>query len=84
MKAYQVFHGENDKHGNQQWDLIATYLNKDKAILHCDTIVATEKLYDGDVIEFNGWSKCGKFATWYVRSWEYTGICRFEEIEITE
>jgi hypothetical protein len=31
MKAYQVFSGEDDKHGNQQWDLQATYLDKDKA-----------------------------------------------------
>ena len=84
MKAYQVFSGEDDKHGKQQWDLQATYLDKDKALAHCDTIVANQKLYDGDTIEFGGWSKCGKYATWYIHGWEYVGCCRFEEIDITE
>jgi hypothetical protein len=59
-------------------------LDKDKAVAHCDTIVANEKLYDGDTIEFGGWSKCGKYASWYIHGWEYVGCCRFEEIDITE
>jgi len=49
-----------------------------------NTIVANEKLYDGDTIEFGGWSKCGKYASWYIHGWDYVGCCRFEEIDITE
>jgi hypothetical protein len=34
MKAYQVYKGEQNKHGHQQFDLIATYLDKQRAFNH--------------------------------------------------
>ncbi len=31
MKAYQVFEGDTDKHGRQTYNLVATYLDREKA-----------------------------------------------------
>jgi hypothetical protein len=83
MKAYQVFKGELDKHGHQRYDLIATYLDKDRALTHCKEIVANTPLY-GDTLEEGEFYGSGKFKSWDAIGWERTTIAQFEEIEITE
>ena len=83
MKAYQVFSGESDKHGNQQYDLVATYLNKDRALEHARQIAQDTPLY-GDTLEESEFYGDGKFKDWDAIGWERVGIAQFREIEITE
>ena len=80
MKAYQVFKGELNKHGHQRYDLMATYLSKDKALQHCKEIADATPLY-GDVLEEGEYYGNGKYKSWW---WERVTIAQFEEIEITE
>ena len=84
MKAYQVNKGYLDKHGRQQYELVATYLDKQKALEHCEKIVKETPLYNEDIINFDGWWGGGKYASWSILNWEQETIARFEEIEITE
>ena len=60
MKAYQVFKGEQDKHGRQRYDLVATYLDKEKALAHCKQVVESTTLY-GDVLEEGEFYGEGKY-----------------------
>lgn len=36
MIAYQVYRGEENKHGFQDYELQATYLSKEKALEHAE------------------------------------------------
>ena len=45
MKAYQVFKGELDKHGRQHYDLMATYLDKERALAHTKQIAESTPVY---------------------------------------
>lgn len=83
MKAYQVFKGDTNKHGFQEYELVATYLDKDKAFEHAEKI-ARETPLMGDVLEFDGWYGEGKYASWSAIGWDRVTISRLEEIEITE
>lgn len=83
MKAYQVFKGDTDKHGNQQYDLVATYLDRERAIAHAQKVADETPMY-GDILVEGEWSKCERYKTWWAHGWEWVGIARFEEIEITE
>jgi hypothetical protein len=83
MKAYQVFKGDTDKHGHEYFELIATYIDKDKAFLQAEQIARDTPLM-GDVLEFDGWYGDGKFASWSAVGWERITVSRFVEIEITE
>lgn len=81
IKAYQVFKGTLNKHGHQQYDLIATYFDKEKALTHCQQIVEAIEL-NGDVVEEDFYGE-GKFATWYKSNfWERNIIATFKEIDI--
>ena len=57
MKAYQVHKGEENKHGHQDYELQATYLNKEKALEHGKKLVEETPLYGDKLIE----------SDWYVR-----------------
>ena len=83
MKAYQVFKGEENKHGFQEYDLAATYLSKEKALEHAQKIVDETPLY-GDKLIDDGWYGDGKYRSWTAQGWSFVCICRIEEIEITE
>jgi hypothetical protein len=83
MKAYQVFSGEQNKHGNQIYDLVATYLDKDRAIEHARQIAQDTPLY-GDILEEGEFFGDGKFKEWDAIGWERVCVSRFQEIEITE
>jgi len=83
MKAYQVFKGEQDKHGRQRYDLIATYFDKDRALEHCKQIADTTPLH-GDVLEEGQFFGGGKYKHWDAIGWDIVTIAAFEEIEITE
>lgn len=83
MKAYQVYSGELNKHGHQRYDLIATYLDKNKALQHCQQIANDTPLY-GDILEEGEWYGGGKYKSWDAVGWERVTIAKFEEIEITE
>jgi hypothetical protein len=83
MKAYQVFKGDTDKHGRQTYDLVATYLDKEKALQYCKEIAKSTQLY-GDVLEEGEYYANGKVKCWTAIGWERVDIARFEEIEITE
>jgi hypothetical protein len=83
MKAYQVFNGEQDKHGHQRYDLVATYLDKEKALAHCKQIAESTPLY-GDTLEESAFYGEGKSKSWDAIGWERVTIAKFEEIEITE
>jgi len=83
MKAYQVFKGEQDKHGNQRYDLIATYLDRERALQHCKELAESTPLY-GDLLEEGEWYGNGKFKSWDAIGWDRVSIAEFREIEITE
>ena len=84
MKAYQVFKGEKDVHGRQQYDLISTYLDRERALAHCKQI-AESRLVDSDVftLEEYFYGK-GKFKNWVAIGWERVIIAQFQEIDIIE
>lgn len=83
MKAYQVFKGEQDKHGRQHYDLVATYLDKERALVHAKQIAESTPLY-GDVLEEGEFYGGGKYKSWDAIGWERVTIAQFQEIEITE
>ena len=83
MKAYQVFKGELDKHGHQRYDLIATYLNKQRALDHCKQIAEAEPLH-GDILDEGEFYGGGKYKSWDAIGWDRVTIAQFTEIEITE
>jgi hypothetical protein len=84
MKAYQVFEGDTDKHGRQIYNLVATYLDKEKALQHCKQIAERDTLLHGDVLEEGEFYANGRIKCWTAVGWERLNIARFEEIEITE
>lgn len=83
MKAYQVFKGEQDKHGRQRFYLVATYLDKDRALEHCKQIADTTPLH-GDILEEGEFFCDGKYKHWDAIGWDRITIASFEEIDITE
>jgi len=83
MKAYQVFQGEQDRHGRQQYDLVATYLARERALQHCKELAESIPLY-GDLLEEGEWYGNGKFKSWDAIGWDRVSIAEFREIEITE
>ena len=83
MKAYQVHKGEENKHGHQDYELQATYLNKEKALEHAKKLVEETPLYGDKLIE-SDWYGNGKYKSWTAHGWGYVTICLIEEIEITE
>lgn len=83
MKAYQVFKGEQNKHGYQIYELIATYLDKELAFAYAEEIARNTPLM-GDILEFDGWYGNGKYASWSAVGWERICIAKMEEIHITE
>ncbi len=83
MKAYQVFEGYLDKRDDQDYKLIATYLNRERALVHCKEIAENTPLY-GDILEEGEFFCEGKYKAWYSIGWERVTIAKFEEIEITE
>jgi|694.fasta_scaffold37866_3 hypothetical protein len=84
MKAYQIHKGDIDKHGHVYFELIATYLDKDKAFNHAEIIAKNEPLMHDDLLEFDGWYADSKCASWSIVGWDRLTIARFQEIEITE
>ena len=83
MKAYQVYKGEENKHGFQEYDLQATYLSKEKALEHAQKIVDETPLYGDKLIE-SEWFEDLKYKDWTAHGWTYVCICKIEEIEIIE
>lgn len=79
MKIYQVFSGEEDKHGWQQEYYVATYASKEKALEHCERIIAGNKLRDDDILE-KVEGKWGKH--WDVIGWSRVTICALYEREV--
>jgi hypothetical protein len=82
MKAYQVFKGELDKHGRQHYELVATYLDREKALTHTKQIAESTPLH-GDRLEEEEYGN-GKYKSWNAYGWKIVTIAQFEEIEITE
>jgi hypothetical protein len=83
MKAYQVFIGETDKHDRQRYDLVATYLDRQRALDHAKKIADETQLY-GDNLVDGDFTPDGRHRTWWAQGWEWVGIARFSEIDITE
>jgi hypothetical protein len=84
MKAYQVFKGDMDKHDRQFHELIATYLDKQKAFDHAETIANETKLF-GSELHFDGWYGLkDQIASWSARGWDIVTIAKLEEIYIIE
>ena len=90
MKAYQVFSGGLDKHGREYQELVATYIDKQRAFDHAEKIANETPLY-GDILEFDVFYGDGKHASCTVftinsnsTGWERVTIARWEEIEVIE
>jgi hypothetical protein len=81
MKAYQVHTGDENKHGHQVYNLVSTYLNKEKALEHCQQIVGEYKrLSEEEVSEHE--EENGKWILWVAAGWGYVVVCKMDEIEI--
>jgi hypothetical protein len=78
MKIYQVYSGEEDKHGFQREYYIATYASKEKAMEHCERIVEGTPLL-GDILEEveGEWGK-----HWDAIGWSRVTICALYEREV--
>ena len=83
MKAYQVFKSDTNKHGFEEYELVATYFDKERAFTHAEKIANKTQLM-GDVLQFDGWYGEGKCASWSAVGWGIITISKLEEIEITE
>jgi hypothetical protein len=85
MKAYQVFKGDEDKHGFQQYYLIETFLDFKKAEFKFAEIVNSTPLY-GDELEIHSHSVNDEVISLYAtaRGWTFVDIAKIEKIEITE
>ena len=82
MKAYQVFTGESDKHGRQRFDLVSTYLDRDRALTHCKKLIDLAKL-QGEMIEESEFFCDGMYKDWDALGWDRVTLVRFMEISIT-
>ena len=76
--AYQVFKGEEDKHGHQRYDLLATYFDKAKALEHCKQIVEDDE-FKNEYIRVDDYPSC---RSWTAVGGSYVTICELREIEI--
>jgi len=76
--AYQVFKGEEDKHGHQRYDLLATYFDEAKALEHCEQVVEADEFKNEQigVYDYPG----GR--SWTAVGWSYVTICELRKIEI--
>ncbi len=84
MKAYQVFEGEYEEMGDYtHFELVATYLNKERALEHCRKLAEEYPLCGDQLIESDFNEKYG-IKDWDVRGWDIVTIVRFKEIDITE
>jgi hypothetical protein len=83
MKAYQVHKGDENKHGFQEYELVKTFLNKEKAEQFAKEMVEATPLH-GDILHEEEWSKDGKYKSWTAQGWGFVCICRIEEIDIEE
>jgi hypothetical protein len=84
MKAYQVFKGYTDNYDNQQYELVSTYLDRERALQHCKDIAESTKLYGDNFLEEGQFYDNGKYKVWTLIGWSREDIAKFEEIEITE
>jgi len=83
-KAYQVFKGDLNKHGFQQFELMATYFDKQEAFDHAKSIAESTPLYGEEVLEESDWYLCddGTCFEWDAIGWERVTIARLNEIRI--
>lgn len=80
MKAYQVFEGFMNKHGFQNYNLVATYLDECKAKSHTKKLAEVTSLY-GDILEMKNY----KNAIYYnAVGWDIVTIAKMETIDIIE
>jgi hypothetical protein len=84
MKAYQVYKGDENKHGFQDYELQATYLSKEKALEHAKKLVDETPLYGDKLIEEDWYGPNKQYKDWTAQGWTFVCICRIEEIDITE
>jgi hypothetical protein len=84
MKAYQVFAGEEDKYGHQRYDLVAIYLDKERALSHCKQIAESNVYKDEILEEGEFYGGPGVYKNWDLIGWSRVTIARFAEIDITE
>ncbi len=83
MEVYQVFKGEIDRNGHQIYDLVATYLDREKALQHCKHIAECTPLY-GDILEVNNFDEKSRSKSWDAVGWDRVTIALFQEIDIIE
>lgn len=83
MKIYQIYSGDTDKHGRPTQTYLATYLNRDEALAHCDEIINRLKA-EGEIIEEYPWGgeeSTEKGITWIAKGWDDITICFLYERE---
>jgi hypothetical protein len=84
MKIYQVYSGEEDKHGFQREYYQATFISKEKALEHCERIVNEIPLY-GDIleeVEARSDISLSWFKQWHAVGWGRVTICALYEREV--
>ena len=80
MKAYQVHIRDENKHGYQVYNLVSTYLSREKALEHCQQIVDEYKRLNKEEVSEHE-EENGKWILW-IAGWGYVVICKMDEIEI--
>jgi hypothetical protein len=81
MKAYQVFECGMNKHDFPYTNLVATYLDYDKAIKHGREIALKEA--GNDELTLNN-STASKDVYWTVKDWVIITVAEVKEIDIVE
>ena len=84
MIAYQVFSGETDKHGRQTYDLQGTYLDKEKALDHCQCIIENDTLNNEQLEKHIATDGKTFSISWNAIGWDIVTVCQMNEITITE
>ena len=84
MKAYQIFTGEYMETGDYtHFELVATYLDKERALKHCEELVEKTPLYGEKLIE-NDFNEITGIKDWDTYGWNISTIVRLKEIDIIE
>jgi len=84
MIAYQVFSGDTDKHGRQTYDLQGTYLDKAKALDHCQCIIENDTLKNEYIEKHVLLSKETESISWTAIGLDIVTVCQMNKITITE
>lgn len=85
MKAYQVFKTNFHRVDERRYELVATYLDKQRALDHIEEIAKNVPLKEGETLVDGKWYNGGTYKSWLINGkWTTLTASSVQEIEITE